>query len=76
MSDKFIFNIFCVQFQERIALAIILKRPYFWVQKVVILRWLITDQQVSYLYKVECKPIIKYRKDLPVDEFPDKKNLF
>ena len=36
-----------VYFQERITLALILKRLYFWVQKVAILRSLVTDQQVQ-----------------------------
>ena len=51
LSDKFIFNISCVEFQQHTALALILKRPYFWIRKVRILRWLVYDQQVSHLYK-------------------------
>ena len=51
MSEKIAFKISCVKFQERIALAFILKWPYFWVRKVGILRWLVADQQVSYLCK-------------------------
>ena len=51
LSNKFIFSISCVLFQERIALALILNRPYYWLRKVGILRWLVTDQQVSYLCK-------------------------
>ena len=35
-----------------IALALTLERPYFWVRKVEILRWLVAVQQVSFLCKL------------------------
>ena len=55
LIDKFIFNISCVWFEERIALTLILKQPYFCVRKVGILRRFATDQQVSYQCKFpEC----------------------
>ena len=49
MNDTFFIKRFCIEFNEQIVLALILKWPYFWVQKVGKLRWSFTDQQVLYL---------------------------
>ena len=51
MNDTFFIKRFCIEFNEQIVLALILKWPYFWVQKVGKLRWSFTDQQVFYLCK-------------------------
>ena len=45
-SDKFFIERFCVEFHEFIVLAFVLKRPYFWVQNIRMLRWSFTDQQM------------------------------
>ena len=50
LSNKFSFSIPCVSLHERIAL-VLDEMTIFLVRKVVILRWLVTDQQVSYLCK-------------------------
>ena len=49
MSNTFFIKRFCIEFHEEIVLALILKRPYFWVRKVGMLRWSFTDQEVSHL---------------------------
>ena len=49
LSDKSFIMRFCTKFHAYIVLALILKQPYFWVQKVVMLRWSFTDKQVLYL---------------------------
>ena len=79
LSEKIAFKISCVKkFQERIALAFILKWPYIWVQKVGILRWLVADQQVSYLCKFleNVNQSLNIEGYLPVDRFTDEKNIF
>ena len=40
---------FFIKFQEYIVLTFKLKRPYFWAQKVGMLRWSFIEQQISYL---------------------------
>ena len=49
LSDKSFIMRFCTKFHEHIVLALILKQPYFWFQKVAMLRWSFTDKQVSHL---------------------------
>ena len=43
--DKFLIKGPCVEFQECVGLALVLKQPYFCILKVKMLRWSVTDQQ-------------------------------
>ena len=74
LSDKFWIKKFAIEFHEYMLLVLILKRSYFWLWKVVMLRSSFTDftsMQISWNYK----PIIEYRRHLSIDLFIDKKYI-
>ena len=62
LKDKILIKRICVGFHEYILLFLILKRLYFKARKAGILRWSLTEQQVSYLCIFPGNVTLKYRR--------------